>query len=676
MKKKLVLLMILLLTVSAGSGCASLNIGSTSDSSQEGQEAEENSENTADTEETSQSVSAEEQTDEDMFTDRDYEEDYQEEDCVSVTLSGTTPSSGSDSVEISEGTITITEEGTYLISGTLSDGMIIVNAPDTAKVRLIFEGVEINSETSASLYILEADKVFLTLAEGSENTLSNSGTYTAIDDSNIDSVIYSKQDLTLNGTGTLTISSPGGHGIVSNDDLAITDGTYNITAASHGLKANDSIRITGDSQLTVTAGKDGIHAENDEDPSLGFVYISDGTIAVEAEGDGISAGSYMQIAAGTFHIQAGGGSENGTKESSDSWGEFRGGGGPGGGSPAGKGQGGEGQAPGRTGGRSESGEAGSSEIASPAKPSVSVENLSAESLSTESSTTESSTAENSDPAEDSSADGSKSTEEESSTSMKGVKAAGNLLISGGSFTIDSADDSIHSNSSITIKDGVFEIASGDDAVHADENLTVAAGTMNISESYEGLEALHLEIQGGDITLTASDDGLNAAGGADSSGTQGGRDGMFGGGPGSSSSDGTILITGGTLNITASGDGIDANGSLEITGGYTVVAGPTQGDTSTLDYDTTARITGGTFIGTGASGMAQTFSDAQQGVISVSVGEQSAGTEVTLTDSSGNVILDVTPDLSFAVVILSSPDLVSGESYTLTVGTASEEVEAG
>lgn len=676
MKKKLVLLMILLLTVSAGSGCASLNIGSTSDSSQEGQEAEENSENTADTEETSQSVSAEEQTDEDMFTDRDYEEDYQEEDCVSVTLSGTTPSSGSDSVEISEGTITITEEGTYLISGTLSDGMIIVNAPDTAKVRLIFEGVEINSETSASLYILEADKVFLTLAEGSENTLSNSGTYTAIDDSNIDSVIYSKQDLTLNGTGTLTISSPGGHGIVSNDDLAITDGTYNITAASHGLKANDSIRITGGSQLTVTAGKDGIHAENDEDPSLGFVYISDGTIAVEAEGDGISAGSYMQIAAGTFHIQAGGGSENGTKESSDSWGEFRGGGGPGGGSPAGKGQGGEGQAPGRTGGRSESGEAGSSEIASPAKPSVSVENLSAESLSTESSTTESSTAENSDPAEDSSADGSKSTEEESSTSMKGVKAAGNLLISGGSFTIDSADDSIHSNSSITIKDGVFEIASGDDAVHADENLTVAAGTMNISESYEGLEALHLEIQGGDITLTASDDGLNAAGGADSSGTQGGRDGMFGGGPGSSSSDGTILITGGTLNITASGDGIDANGSLEITGGYTVVAGPTQGDTSTLDYDTTARITGGTFIGTGASGMAQTFSDAQQGVISVSVGEQSAGTEVTLTDSSGNVILDVTPDLSFAVVILSSPDLVSGESYTLTVGTASEEVEAG
>ena len=538
---------------------------------------------------------------------------------MSVTLNGTSASSSSDSVGISDGTTTITEEGTYLISGTLSDGMIIVNAPDTAKVRLIFDGVEINSETSAPLYILEGDKVFLTLAEGSENTLSNSGTYTAIDDSNIDSVIYSKQDLTLNGTGSLTISSPGGHGIVSNDDLVITDGTYNITAASHGLKANDSIRVTGDSQLTVTAGKDGIHAENDEDTSLGFVYISDGTIAIEAEGDGISAGSYMQISAGTFQIQAGGGSENGTKESSDSWGEFRGGSGPGG----------NGQAPGRTGSRSES------------------------------------------------RDASQSTEEDSSTSMKGIKAAGDLLISGGSFIIDSADDSIHSNSSVTIKDGVFEIASGDDAVHADEDLTVAAGTMNISESYEGLEALHLEIQGGEITLTASDDGLNAAGGTDSSGTQGGRDGIFGGGgPESSSSDGTILISGGTLHITASGDGMDANGSLEITGGYTVVAGPTQGDTSTLDYDTTARITGGTFMGTGASGMAQTFSEARQGVISVSVGEQSAGTEVTLIDSSGNAILEVTPELSFSVIILSSPELVSEDSYTLTVGAASEEVEAG
>lgn len=236
--------------------------------------------------------------------------------------------------------------------------------------------------------------------------------------------------------------------------------------------------------------------------------------------------------------------------------------------------------------------------------------------------------------------------------------------------------------------GTFTVASGDDAFHGEETLTVTAGTIDITESYEGLEALDIRVEGGDITLVASDDGLNAAGGTDSSGTTGGRDGRFGGGPGgngggtggngggmSSSSDGSIVISGGSLQINASGDGIDANGSVTISGGYTVVTGPTQGDTATLDYDVSAVITGGTFIGTGASGMAQTFSDSEQGVVSVSTGSQSAGTAVTLADQEGNTLITCTPEESFQVVILSSPDLVSGETYTVTVGKASAEVEA-
>lgn len=236
--------------------------------------------------------------------------------------------------------------------------------------------------------------------------------------------------------------------------------------------------------------------------------------------------------------------------------------------------------------------------------------------------------------------------------------------------------------------GTFTVASGDDAFHGEETLTVTAGTIDITESYEGLEALDIRVEGGDITLVASDDGLNAAGGTDSSGTTGGRDGRFGGGPGgngggtggngggmSSSSDGSIVISGGSLQINASGDGIDANGSVTISGGYTVVTGPTQGDTATLDYDVSAVITGGTFIGTGASGMAQTFSDSEQGVVSVSTGSQSAGTAVTLADQEGNTLITCTPEESFQVVILSSPDLVSGETYTITIGDASAEVEA-
>ncbi len=256
-----------------------------------------------------------------------------------------------------------------------------------------------------------------------------------------------------------------------------------------------------------------------------------------------------------------------------------------------------------------------------------------------------------------------------------------MLITGGSFNIDSADDSVHSNVYITVTGGDFQIASGDDAFHADESMTIDGCTIDISESYEGLEALELEILGGDITIVASDDGLNAAGGTDSSGTEGGRDGMFadvgeaGMGGGMASSNGSIVISGGSLYINASGDGIDANGSVTISGGYIVVAGPNQGDTATLDYDTSAVITGGTFIGTGASGMAQTFSDSEQGVISVSVGSQSAGTNIVLTDADGNEIVSYSPELPFSVVIISDPDIVSGETYTVTVGSSSGEIEA-
>ena len=201
------------------------------------------------------------------------------------------------------------------------------------------------------------------------------------------------------------------------------------------------------------------------------------------------------------------------------------------------------------------------------------------------------------------------------------------------------------------------------------------GAIRIGTCYEGLEAQHLDIQGGTIALTASDDGLNAAGGVDDSGMSGGRDGRMGGGGMSGNSDGSIQISGGDIQITASGDGIDANGSLEISGGQITVTGPTQGDTSTLDYDTTATIMGGTFIGTGASGMAQTFSSAKQGVIAVKAGSLEAGTVITVTDADGNVLLEHTPELSFDVVIFSSPDLVSGETYTLSIGETDTQVEA-
>ena len=565
------------------------------------------------------------QTDGDMFTERDSKSEYDTSKAVTIQLSGTSATASSDSVQINGSTVIIKEEATYVISGSLN-GMLVVDTPETAKLQLVLNGVDITSETSAALYILEADKVFVTLADGTTNTLANGGSFVAIDGNNIDGALFSKQDLTFNGTGSLTVTSPAGHGIVCKDDLVITGGTYVVNSASHGLDANDSVRIAN-AALTIDAGKDAIHCENSDDTVKGFIYISDGTIKAEAEGDGIAASAYMQIEGGSIDLLIGGGSENGTKEHSDSFGGFMGGG------------------PGGMGGR---------------------------------------------PGQPGSNNSQDTTTEEASTSMKGLKAANSMLISGGSITINSADDAIHSDMSVIINGGTFTLASGDDAIHAEDTLTVTAGKIDISESYEGLEALHIDVQDGDIKLVASDDGLNAAGGTDQSGTTGGRDGMFGGGPGGmgggrpggggfgsmpGNSNGSIKISGGTLYIHASGDGIDANGTVEITGGHTTVVGPTRGDTATLDYDVSATISGGTFIGTGASGMAQTFSDSEQGVVAVSVGNQFAGTEIILKDTSGKTLISYKPELDFAVVILSSPDIVKGQTYTITIGSQSGEFEA-
>ncbi|MDD6812460.1 MAG: carbohydrate-binding domain-containing protein [Lachnospiraceae bacterium] len=230
-------------------------------------------------------------------------------------------------------------------------------------------------------------------------------------------------------------------------------------------------------------------------------------------------------------------------------------------------------------------------------------------------------------------------------------------------------DAVHSNAMLTIKGGTFEILTGDDAFHADDTLEIIAGTINIAESYEGLEGLHVIISGGDITLVASDDGLNAAGGADENGMSNSRDGKH------SSSNGSITISGGTISVTASGDGIDANGTLEITGGYTSVCGPIRGDTATLDYDSTGTISGGVFIGTGAASMTQSFSSSEQGVIMLRVEKQPANTTIELSDSDQNTLITYTPNLEYEVVILSSPDIISGQNYTITIGSFSEEVIA-
>ena len=257
-------------------------------------------------------------------------------------------------------------------------------------------------------------------------------------------------------------------------------------------------------------------------------------------------------------------------------------------------------------------------------------------------------------------------------SYKGIKAGSDIYISGGIFNISSKDDCIHSNGTITISSGTYTLSSGDDGIHADTDIEISGSNTNlaVNKSYEGIEATNLVIKDGNILVTATDDGLNAAGGNNTSGDSFTRPGFNN----FSNSTGSITIMGGNINIKMSGDGIDSNGTLDVTGGNITITGANRGDTAILDFDTTGNISGGTFIGTGATGMAQNFSTTStQGVIFTTCQSQSIGTEITLSDSNGNVILSHVAENDFSCVIISHKSIKKGETYTLKIGSTSTNI---
>lgn len=453
-----------------------------------------------------------------LFSDRDLDGSYDAASAVAIQLQGDSAACDSDAVTVQDGTITISQEGVYLVTGTLSDGQIQVNAPDDAKVQIVLSGASITSSTSAAIYALNADKVFLTLAEGTENTLTNGGEYVAIDDNNIDAVIFAKTDLTLNGSGSLTIHAAAGHGVAAKDELTITQGSYTITAASHGLSAKDSLAVAGGS-FTITSGKDGIHAENTDDTTLGIIYLAGGSFVINAQGDAISASGALQIDDGSYELTTGEGSASVVMTSSESF--------------AGRGQW-------------------------------------------------------SDPQTAQSASTTDETEE--SVSQKGIKAEGAFTVLGGTFTLDTVDDGLHAGGALLISDGEFTIRSGDDGIHSDDAVTIQNGSFSIPYCYEGIEGLSITVENGDFQITSEDDGMNAAGGMDSSGFggfgRGGQDSF------SSNSTSEIVINGGTFVVVSKGDCIDSNGAFTINGGTLDLTCNGSGNTA-LDTDGNYTNNGGT-----------------------------------------------------------------------------------
>ena len=246
---------------------------------------------------------AEQNSDSVYFTSNDLNGNWDTSGAVTITLDGDDAEISGNGAYVIDGSVVITNAGYYVISGTLSDGYISVDAYDSSKVWILLNGVEINCSDNACIRVDQADKVFLTLAEGSQNTLTSGSEYSeeALNDGT-DGAIYAHDDLTINGSGSLTVNSQYEHGISANDDLVITGGTITVTAPSDAIRANDSIRICS-AEITATGGDEGIVTTNEVEN--GYMYVESGTLKITAADDGIHTTGDIEIAGGDITVSAG-----------------------------------------------------------------------------------------------------------------------------------------------------------------------------------------------------------------------------------------------------------------------------------------------------------------------------------------------------------------------------------
>ena len=679
-KKTLSFLMAAFTFAAATVGCSSNSNSDSGDTSVVTSSGQEESSETDTSEKTSSSgstaeietLSSKNMSGSELFSDRDIDPSYNSVD-AEITLNG-------DSIAVegtgatSEGTtLTITEEGIYRITGTLSDGQIIVNAPK-AKVQLVLDNASVSCSTSAPIYITDADKTFITLADGSSNTVTDGKTYVFSEDTEDepDAAIFSHDSLTINalGSGSLTVNGNYSCGIRSKDDIVITGGDITVNAVDDGIKGKDYVAVA-DGSITVTAGGDGIKSTNSEDEGLGFIYIEDGSFNITASQDGMQAETVFNAIGGEFDITSGGGSSNSNKTHSDDFGGMGGGfggrGGMNGNFEMPTDENGEVTMPDdfRHGGMGEGFEPPTDENGEFTMPDDFRHGSRDRSgFSNKTGTEESTSAEENvsytftDLAEKTVQ--SAESDDSSSDSTKGIKAGTSLSISGGDYNIDSADDALHSNGSVNIEGGTLAINAGDDGIHADADLTISGGAVDIKKSYEGLEAAVINIEGGSVELVSSDDGFNASNGSSQ------------GAMGNYSSGVEISISGGKVYVNASGDGIDSNGDILISGGVVVVDGPTNSGNGAIDTNGNITVTGGVIAAAGMSGMAEApgSSSTQYSVSAAFESTFEGGTLVTLIDESGEEIFSFAPSKSFNHIVISTPDIESGSTYKIYTGGSS------
>jgi hypothetical protein len=541
-----------------------------------------------------------------------------------ITLAGGTVRFDGSGATASGTKVTITQAGTYAVTGQAQDAQIVIDCKEVGLVRLVLNGADLTCASSAPIYAKNAEKVVLILADGTQNSLTDGETYTLDADSNEpNAALFVDTDLTINGGGALSITATFNDGITSTDNLKIVSGTITVDAANDAVKGKDSLGIK-EAALTISAKGDGLQSTNDTAPDKGFICISGGTLDVSAGADGIQAASTLLVSGGDLSITTGGGSENAQAHQS----EFGGMGGfPGGG---------------RDG-------------------------------ATWGSTTSSSNAPT--------PSGSTSTAtQDAASSSKGLKADGGVFVEGGTFALDCADDTIHSNGSINVGGGAFTMASGDDAIHADVSVTLTGGDFAVSTCYEGIESNSITIDDGKVVLKSDDDAFNgvsldttAAVTTSASGsttTTIGRTGAgFGGGFPGEWGNAKLTINGGYIALDAGGDGIDINGGVEMNGGTVIVNGPINDGNGALDYVSGFKVTGGLLIAAGSSGMAEApdESSTQYSIMVNFDQSQAAGTIVRVVDESGTAVLTMAPAKQFRSLVLCSSNLKKGATYKIYLG---------
>lgn len=538
--------------------------------------------------------------------------------------------SGAGITVADDGDVEISAAGTYVITGASSSARVVVKAAETDAVTLILADADLTYEADEVIYVKTAASAALVLADGTENTITSGtapdGGEDASDGGEEDgedasgAAIRARCDLTVSGSGSVTVYGYINNGIAANGNLTIDSGSFTVTAVNDGIKSKADLTING------------------------------GTFVIDADMDGIQADGAMTVNSGDFTILTGSGSEGADIKTGDS-------------AMMGGGMGDRGGASGGASGENGSGASGEAQTDSEEQTGGETPASFEMPASGEMPTSGEMGGMFADAWDMDSAD---------SGSHKGLKGVESVTITGGTFSLDTEDDAVHSDGDAAVTGGTFIILSGDDGVHADESLTITGGDMDIQYCYEGLEARSILIEGGYISIVASDDGMNANGGGGMFGMMGGFGAASSEASDSSSDSPVLRITGGTVYVDAGGDGLDSNGSLYIDGGEVYVSGPASGWDAAIDFGEGSSeflITGGVLMAGGYSSMAEApdSTDGVQPSIYYTLDSYAeAGAAVTLTDADGAVAARYAFANSFDCVVISAPALTVGGTYTLSV----------